>query len=189
MFEIIDLWKNNIKLCILVILMTIHKYWRQDDTILELKWSWRVMVKMDKLSKWCFFSSSECWIRSLAISLSRSLAIRFPNTYATPISVSSLHHHQIQIFQYICNLYFAQCSSTSFDSWYCRCHHMISCHWHGIPCKQYSKGGQWDRFCGWRMIKLSNYSTGRQFYSVAFHSISKHFIAFLHSNICINRLP
>ena len=49
----------------------------------------------DESSKRCFFSSSECWIRSLAISLSQSLAIRFPNTYATPISVST-HHHNLK---------------------------------------------------------------------------------------------
>ena len=50
-------------------------------------WWWRVVMMF-------FFSSSECWIRSLAISLSRSLAIRFPNTYATPILVSCHHHHR-----------------------------------------------------------------------------------------------
>ena len=55
----------------------------------------------DESSKWCFFSSSECWIRSLAISLSQSLAIRFPNTYATPISVST-HHHNLKSMNNTC---------------------------------------------------------------------------------------
>ena len=67
------------------------------ETKIKMLWCW-VTMKMTRRSKskWCFFSSSECWIRSLAISLSRSLAIRFPNTYATPILVSCHHYHRHQ---------------------------------------------------------------------------------------------
>ena len=124
-----------------------------------MEWLWRVMMKINKSSKWCFFSSSECWIRSLAISLSRSLAIRFPNTYATPISVSTHHHNLI-----------ARIVFTSYDM--------------GSLVNSIIRG-RWD-FCRSRMTKLSNCNSGRPFLSLQFHCIYLRFKAFHYISINFN---
>ena len=70
--------------------------WNEKNIMMTMTTTMMMMMMMMKSRNDVFFSSSECWIRSLAISLSRSLAIRFPNTYATPILVSCHHYHRHQ---------------------------------------------------------------------------------------------
>ena len=115
-----------------------------------------------------FLSSSECWIRSSAISLSRSLAIRFPNTYATPISVSLPNHHH-----HVCHHQMFESSSSAslkslkqiFDDAFAiplferstHQHHLIvsNCQCHQMGCSNQCK----RPVCARKMIKLSKTTT------------------------------